>query len=51
MLHEIMNTYGKDSLSECDKDKLYKLHLELDSIYEDKARGADPDRKRPHFYN
>ncbi len=39
ILKEIINSYGKESLSE-HKDKLCKLQLELECLCENKARGT-----------
>ncbi len=39
-IKEIIAIYGKEILSNQDNDKLNMLHLQLDLIYEEKARGA-----------
>lgn len=61
ILKEIINIYGKEFLSEHDKDNLCKLQLELDSVYDEKARGAfirsrkkwleEGERNTKYFYN
>ena len=61
ILKEIINIYGKEVLCEHDKDSLCKLQMDLDSIYEDKARGAfirsrkkwleEGEKNCKYFYN
>lgn len=40
IIKEIIAIHGKENLCNQDKDNLNMLHLQLDLIYEEKARGA-----------